>query len=55
MNIGKILLGLGLSAVFITAAMFVGIAYEAYFDMHEGIVWFIFGGCYFNVATKLGL
>lgn len=55
MNIGKLLLGLGLSAVFIVAAMLVGISLHAWTGIDDRIVWFIFGGCYFNVAQKLGL
>ena len=55
MNIGKILLGLGLSAAFIVAAMLVGLTLNAWLGIDENIVWFVFGGCYFNIAQKMGL
>lgn len=55
MNIGKLFLGLGLAAVFVFLAMIVGLGLRAWIGIDENIIWFIFGGCYFNVAQKMGL
>lgn len=53
--VGKMFVGLAVCAVFIVLAMVVGLVMERYTGLDENIVWFIFGGAYFQTCQKLGL
>lgn len=55
MNVGKLFLGLAVCLTFIVLAMVVGVFIERYIGVDENVVWFIFGGAYFQTAQKLGL
>lgn len=55
MTIAKFLKGLALAAVFVTLAFVCGVFLSEWLGVNEGIIWFIFGGAYNDVARKVGL
>ena len=55
MSIGKLLIGAAFCLVAVTLATPVGLVVEHYTGLDDRVIWFIFGGVYFQVCQKMGL